>query len=222
MTSDDQAKLSWLAGFPQEPGSSWNKPGRPCGTVVQPGRSRQRTMPCQPVVNAWLRLPRWGPGASGVAPPSNTPRYCHPTAQTTRGGGPGSQSSAFVRGTLSQPRTSARRRRSLGGGGSRLAGRAGPPTRLPRWGPRGASPVSVRRQTLTTGCYAAKRFSRQDLLSTRPAQGFANPWIMWQRDCSSDGALNIIMATRDQLGDRRAYVRFNSAGQFWASLDRVE
>jgi len=87
---------------------------------------------------------------------------------------------------------------------------------------RGASPVSVRRQTLTTGCYAAKRFSRQDLLSTRPAQGFANPWIMWQRDCSSDGVFNITMATRDQLGDRRAYVRFNSAGQFWASLDRVE
>src|SRR5207247_6755686 len=58
---------------------------------------------------------------------------------------------------------------------------------------RGASPVSVRRQTLTTGCYAAKRFSRQDLLSTRPAQGFANPWIMWQRDCSSDGVFNITM-----------------------------
>src|SRR5712691_11695684 len=48
-------------------------------------------------------------------------RNCHPTAQTTRGGGPGSQSSAIVRGTLSQPRTSARLRRSLGGGGSRLA-----------------------------------------------------------------------------------------------------
>src|SRR5207247_19312 len=51
---------------------------------------------------------------------------------------------------------------------------------------------------------------------------FANPWIMWQRDCSSDCVFNITMATRDQLGDRRAYVRFNSAGQFWASLDRVE
>ena len=30
------------------------------------------------------------------------------------------------------------------------------------------------------------------------------------------------MATRDQLGDRRDYLRFNSAGQFWASLGRVE
>jgi c-di-GMP-binding flagellar brake protein YcgR len=30
------------------------------------------------------------------------------------------------------------------------------------------------------------------------------------------------MDTRDQLGDRRAYLRFNSAGQVWASLDRVE
>ncbi len=30
------------------------------------------------------------------------------------------------------------------------------------------------------------------------------------------------MATRDQLGDRRAHLRFNSAGQVWASLDRVE
>jgi len=141
MPSDDQVKLSWLAGFPQEPGSSWNKPGRPCGTVVQPGRSRQRTMPYQPVVKVWLRLPRWGPGASGVAPPSNTPRYCHPTAQTTRGGGPGSQSSAFVRGTLSQPRTSARRRRSLGGGGSRLAGGAPRPSRCDaRLSPRAVTP----------------------------------------------------------------------------------
>ena len=30
------------------------------------------------------------------------------------------------------------------------------------------------------------------------------------------------MATRDQLGDRREYLRFNSAGQLWASLGRVE
>jgi hypothetical protein len=30
------------------------------------------------------------------------------------------------------------------------------------------------------------------------------------------------MATRAQLGDRRQYLRFNSAGQVWASLRRVE
>src|SRR5204863_137955 len=78
-------------------------------------------------------------GAGCVAPPSNIARYCHPTAQTTRGGGPGSRSSAFVRGTLSQPRTSARPRRSLGGGGSRLAIRA---PRRPR----------CDAGTFTTGC----------------------------------------------------------------------
>jgi hypothetical protein len=30
------------------------------------------------------------------------------------------------------------------------------------------------------------------------------------------------MATRDQLGDRRDYLRFNAAGQFWASLTRAD
>ena len=90
MPSDDQVKLSWLAGFPQEPGSSWNKPGRPCGTVVQPGRSRQRTMPYQPVVKVWLhsgsptRLPPLGARRQrrcssfkilpGIATPPRKPR----------------------------------------------------------------------------------------------------------------------------------------------------
>ena len=30
------------------------------------------------------------------------------------------------------------------------------------------------------------------------------------------------MTSRRQLGDRREHLRFNSAGQLWASLDRVE
>src|SRR5207247_5771350 len=74
------------------------------------------------------RLPR-GPRRRLRCSSLKYSRYYHPTAQTTRGGDPGSRS-------------------------SRLAGGAGPPTRLPRWGPRGASPVSVRRQTFTTGCLA--------------------------------------------------------------------
>src|SRR5712691_2724739 len=75
------------------------------------------------------RLPRWGPRRRLRCSSLKYSRYCHPTAQTTRGGGPGSRSSAFVRGTLSQRRTSAKPRRSLGGGGSRLAGGAPRPSR---------------------------------------------------------------------------------------------
>jgi len=51
----------------------------------------------------------------------------HPTVHNTHGGGPAGRSS----------------RRSI----------PGSPARQPRWGGRrGASPVSVRRQTFTTGC----------------------------------------------------------------------
>src|SRR5947208_5052484 len=67
------------------------------------------------------------PGAGCVAPRSNTPGIATPPRKPRAAGAPVSRS-------------------------SRLAGGAGPPTRLPRWGPRGASPVSVRRQTFTTGC----------------------------------------------------------------------
>src|SRR5437762_14153879 len=64
-----------------------------------------------------------GPGASGVAPPSKLP-VLHPTVHNPHGGDPACAVVAPCR-------------------------RGGVPTRLPRWGPRGASLVSVRRQTFT-------------------------------------------------------------------------
>src|SRR5947209_4014566 len=42
------------------------------------------------------RLPRWGPRCWLRCSSFKYSRYCHPTAQTTRGGGPGSRSSRLA------------------------------------------------------------------------------------------------------------------------------
>src|SRR5438093_4906047 len=44
------------------------------------------------------RLPRWGPRRWLRCSSLKYSRYCHPTAQTTRGGGPGSRSSRLATG----------------------------------------------------------------------------------------------------------------------------
>ena len=54
------------------------------------------------------RLPRWGPRRQRRCSSFKYSRYCHPTAQTTRGGDPGSQSSRLAGGAPRSSRCDAR------------------------------------------------------------------------------------------------------------------
>src|SRR5438093_3953735 len=102
----------------------------------------------QPVVKVWLHsgpptwLPRWGPRSTGDASPP------HPNAAAALGTpAPAALLLAQILPVLPPHRANHARRGPRYSRSSRLAGGARPPTPLPRWGPRGASPVSVRRQT---------------------------------------------------------------------------